>query len=155
MIAVFGMRVVFPVAIVAVATKLGFRDVVDQALNDQDAYARNVERAAPIIGSFGGTFLLLVALSFLLDPERETHWLGPVERRLSSAGRVPRLPVAISGLAVIVLSLFVSGSESERDVLLAGLTAIVVFVLVRGVASLVERMQGGEATGAAGLGAFL
>ena len=158
LIAVFGMRVFFPIAIVAVATGLGLAEVIDQALTNKDAYAENVEQAFPIIGSFGGTFLLMVALTFFLGEEGEGHWLGPIERALGKLGRMPRLPVALSALAVLVISQVVS-AEAERDVLLAGLAGLITFLVVRGLSDLLEQRQeragGGKATGVAGLAAFL
>ena len=155
LIAVFGMRLVFPIAIVAVATKLGFVDVLDQALNDKDAYARNAERAAPVIGALGGAFLMMVALTFFLDPERELHWLAPVERAIGRLGAVPGLPAALTAVAVLVVSQLVSPG-AERDVLVAGLVGLVAYVLVHGASELLEQRTGAaEATGAAGLGAFL
>lgn len=154
-IAVFGMRVVFPIAVVAVATELGFVEVVDQALNDKDAYASSVEGASAMLGAFGGAFLAMVSLTFLLDPEREVHWIGPVERRLATAGRLTGLPVVLAAVAVAALWQLVP-AEDQREVLVAGALGIVVFLVVRGASQALERRQGGgEATGAAGLAGFL
>lgn len=165
-IAVFGMRVVFPIAIVAVATKLGFVEVLRLALEDESAYAERVERAAPIIGSFGGTFLLMVSLDFLLDPERDVHWIGAVERPIAKAAEVRRLPIIVVGIVLLAVSQLVA-DDAERDVLIAGLTALVAFLAIRGVARLLEERQlsdddgngggggNGGATGAAGFAAFL
>ncbi|HEV2075078.1 MAG TPA: DUF475 domain-containing protein [Thermoleophilaceae bacterium] len=159
LIAVFGMRLFFPVAIVAVATKLGLLEVVHQALNDQDAYAQNVEKAAPIIGSFGGTFLLMVALTFFLEERQERHWIRPVERVLRKLGQVPGLPTAVAASAVVATAQLVP-EEATQDVLLSGLVGLIVFLVVRGASDVLERSQaedGGaaKATGAAGLAAFL
>jgi uncharacterized protein len=155
-IAVVGMRLVFPIAIVAVTTGLGFVGVVDQALNDQSAYAESVEEAAALIGAFGGMFLLLVSLSFLLDDERELFWLRWLEQPLAKAGRVPGIGVAIAAIVLIAVSQLLS--VSERDVLLAGLVGIVVFLVVHGIQDLIEGKIGGgdgKATGAAGFASFL
>jgi hypothetical protein len=155
-IAVFGMRLVFPIAIVALATKLGFWEVANQALTDKSAYASNVEKAAPIIGAFGGTFLLLVALNFFLDPDRDLHWIKPVEASLGKAGYITGMPVMVTAAVLLAVSQLVSAS-AERDVLVAGLAGMLVFMVIRGVSDLLlERQSGdGKATGAAGLAAFL
>ncbi|MFE2538396.1 DUF475 domain-containing protein, partial [Streptomyces sp. NPDC059371] len=58
LIAVFGMRLVFPVVIVAISAKIGPIDAVDLALNDKDQYQQLVTDAHPSIASFGGMFLL-------------------------------------------------------------------------------------------------
>ena len=46
LIAVFGMRLVFPIVIVAAAAGLAISDVVDQALNKPALYAHNLKDAA-------------------------------------------------------------------------------------------------------------
>ncbi len=42
LIAVFGMRLVLPIVIVSVTAGLGFGEVIDLALNDADAYGRQL-----------------------------------------------------------------------------------------------------------------
>jgi hypothetical protein len=157
-IAVVGMRLIFPILIVAVATGIAIPDTVDQALNDKATYASNVEEAAPLIGGFGGAFLIMVALSFLLKRERDVFWLGPIERRLAKAGRFPVLRVVIAAAAVGITALLVGGSDAT-DVLLAGAVGIVAHLIVRGAAKLLEQRMSddeeGGATGAAGLALFL
>ena len=75
-IAVFGMRLVFPVLIVAFATHLNAGDVLSMALNSPAEYSQHLHAAHPLIASFGGIFLLLVGLSFLLDEARDVYWIG-------------------------------------------------------------------------------
>ena len=55
-IAVFGMRLLFPLIIVAITAGLGPREVVDLAINNPDAYASALEAAHPAIAAFGGVF---------------------------------------------------------------------------------------------------
>jgi len=69
-VAVFGMRLVFPVLIIAFATDLNAGDVMSMALNTPDQYSHHLNAAHPLIASFGGMFLLMVGLSFLLDESR-------------------------------------------------------------------------------------
>ena len=155
-IAVFGMRLVFPILIVAVATGIAVPDVIDQAFGDKEEYAKNVEKAAPLIGSFGGAFLLMVGLGFLFNRERDVYWITPVERPLSAAGRIPGLRIPVTAAAVGITALLV-GSEDRSDVLIAGAVAIVANLVVRGLAkALGARTEDGEkATGAAGLVLFV
>jgi len=99
LIAVFGMRLLFPILIVAVASGLGFTEVIDQALNHPSLYAANLKAANPVIAAFGGTFLLMVCLGYFLDPDKDAHWVGPVERGLGGLGRVNSIVPAIAGPA--------------------------------------------------------
>ena len=65
LIAVFGMRLVFPILIVSVATGTGFGSVVGMALERPDEYASVLTSHYPQIAAFGGMFLLLVFRLFL------------------------------------------------------------------------------------------
>ncbi|RBL81438.1 hypothetical protein DDE05_44565, partial [Streptomyces cavourensis] len=64
LIAVFGMRLVFPVVIVAVSAQLGPIEAIDLSFNDPDRYKELVTDAHPAIAAFGGMFLLMIFLDF-------------------------------------------------------------------------------------------
>jgi hypothetical protein len=158
LIAVFGMRILFPIAIVSVATGGSMADVVGQALHDREAYARNVESAAPMIGAFGGTFLLSLAFNFLLAPSRERHWIAPVERWLAKAGRAPYAPVIAVAVTLLAAAQWVS-PEHERITLLAGVAGIVTFLLINAFRDVMRRRRSGNRqerlAGVAGLAGFV
>jgi hypothetical protein len=155
LIAVVGMRLIFPILIVAVATGIAVPDVIDQAFNDKAEYAKNVAEAAPLIGGFGGAFLMMVALRFFLRDDPDTHWITPVERPINKAGRIPLLRVALTAVAVGVTALLLPSSD-RSDLLVGGAVGIVANLLVQGIAKLLsDRTEDDEATGAAGLALFL
>lgn len=85
LIAVVGMRLVFPIVLVAVTAGLPWREVIDVALNDPKAYAHFIENAYPSIAAFGGSFLLMLALYYFFDKHRHVHWL-PYEDRMQRFG---------------------------------------------------------------------
>lgn len=65
-IAIFGMRIVFPIVLVAIAAHTSWQSVLDTALNDPEAYSAQLEVAYPSIAAFGGAFLLMLAMTFFL-----------------------------------------------------------------------------------------
>ena len=71
LIAVFGMRVIFPLAIVAVAASISPVEAVRLAWAQPDEYARIMHDAHVAIAAYGGMFLLLVALGYFV-----AAWLG-------------------------------------------------------------------------------
>ena len=81
-IAVFGMRLLFPLVIVAVAADISIMDVWTLALNDPKTYSMHLTNHHAEVAAFGGMFLLLVFLNFLLDSDKEVHWLGNFEKKL-------------------------------------------------------------------------
>jgi len=78
-IAVFGMRFLFPLIIVAIAGGYGVIDVFKMALHDQAQYKSILDDVNVIIYAFGGAFLFMVFLDFLFDEEREVKWIKPLE----------------------------------------------------------------------------
>ncbi len=100
LIAVFGMRLVFPLLIVGITADLGPFEAIDLALEKGDihepgSYAYLLDEAHPLVAAFGGMFLLMLFLNFIFDPERETHWLAPIERVLAQ-GRRARVDLGAS-----------------------------------------------------------
>src|SRR5262245_566991 len=73
LVAVFGMRLLFPLLIVAVATDLGLVQVWQMATERPDEYARHLTDKHAEVAAFGGAFLMLVFLNFLFDEEKEMH----------------------------------------------------------------------------------
>ncbi|MFC8741258.1 DUF475 domain-containing protein, partial [Streptomyces sp. NPDC057176] len=90
LIAVFGMRLVFPVVIVAISAQLGPIEAVDLALTDKDRYQELVTDAHPSIAAFGGMFLLMIFLDFIFE-DRDIKWLAWLERPLAKLGKVDML----------------------------------------------------------------
>ena len=159
LIAVFGMRLVFPVVIVAVATGDGLIEVSRLAIENPDAYSQHLHDHHVSIASFGGMFLLLVSLRFLFDHERELHWLGKFEASLAKLGRLHafELAVALSVLLIMQVTLDIP-PEKQLTSLVSGILGIVLFVLVDSVDAffeLVSEARGGGMAKRAGLAGFL
>ena len=133
LIAVFGMRLVFPILIVAITANLGFAEVIDLALNDADTYAEELEEAKPAIYSFGGVFLLMIFLDWLFE-EKEVQWLRPLEAALEKFGKVGQLSVAVAVALVLLMSQVVEGDEVQT-VLLSGFTGLLTYLVVSGLDS--------------------
>src|ERR1700744_6292244 len=83
-IAVFGMRLVFPLLIVGITAKLNPVEAVRLALkkgepDQHGTYGYLLHQAHPAIAAFGGMFLLMLFLDFVFE-ERELTWLSWLER---------------------------------------------------------------------------
>lgn len=118
LIAVFGMRLVFPIVLVMLTTGLGTGHVIDLALNQPDEYAHELERAHPLISSFGGMFLLMLALAFFFDPGRKVRWLSVIERPLQRLGKW--WVYTFIAVVVLVVVAALPFNEHPRETLIAG-----------------------------------
>src|SRR5471030_948208 len=157
-IVVFGMRLLFPLVIVAVAADIGIMDVWRLALNDPKTYSMHLTNHHAEVAAFGGMFLLLVFLNFLFDDEKEVHWLGNVEKKLGSLGKVSSISVMIA-LAVLLGSMGMVGEAQKLEVLVSGLWGILIYVGVDAVSNLLEKEEEGSNVGdlvkKGGIGGFL
>jgi hypothetical protein len=158
-IAVFGMRLLFPLVIVALAADLGLMQVWDLALSDPKTYSAHLTAHHAEVAAFGGMFLLLVFLNFLLDEDKETHWLGHIEEKLGSLGKVSSIAVMLS-IGALMASLSLVAEAQKMVVLISGLWGILVYVGVDAISSLLEKEEeGGGNVGdlvkRGGIGAFL
>ena len=123
-IAVFVVRFALPILIVQLATGLGFKEVVDLALNNPTLYAEELHKAGPVIDAFGGTFLLMIGISYFLDRDKVVHWLEPIERPLARAGKIRFIKLIIMSIVAILLYLTVD-SELKQTVLIASVLGII------------------------------
>ena len=158
LVAVFGMRLVFPIVIVAVAADMSVGPVIDMALTDPDQYGKILTDCYPAIAAFGGMFLLLVFLAFLFDHERDLHWLGAFEERLAGLGKVDNIAI-ICALGVLLSMQWFLPAELHLRVLSAGLAGVILFIAVDSLDSVFDVDEGEGATiGAAkrsGIAAFM
>ncbi|MEU7153625.1 DUF475 domain-containing protein [Streptomyces sp. NPDC045456] len=143
LIAVFGMRLVFPVVIVAVTAKIGPIEAVNLAINDKAQYEHLVTGAHPAIAAFGGMFLLMIFLDFIFE-EREHKWLGWLERPLAKMGKLDMLSVIVALVVLLVGAMTVAtdvahgGGDKSATVLLSGVAGLLTYLVVGGVSGYFE-----------------
>ncbi|MGW5920277.1 DUF475 domain-containing protein [Nocardia fluminea] len=162
LIAVFGMRLVFPLAIVWVTAGLNPVEAFDLALNppaDDAAYFPDgtpsyetlLTDAHPQIAAFGGMFLAMLFLNFIFE-DREITWLSWLEKPLAKAGKLDMLAVVVAGTGLVLVAEFLADAEDRSTVLVAGLLGLIVYILVDGLGSMFhteefeEGPQGGPST---------
>ena len=154
LIAVFGMRIVFPLAVVVVAARVGPWEALRLAATEPATYARIMEGASLGISAFGGTFLMMVALSFFLDTAKEVHWLGAIETRLARWARLRGLGIGVALALMAGFAWFLPPGETWRFVT-AALWGLGTFLAVDLLGRLLDRAGSAEGVAQGGLGAFL
>jgi hypothetical protein len=101
-IAVFGMRIVFPLVIVAIITRIDPISALVMAATDPDRYSSILTSAHISVSAFGGSFLAMVGLRHFFNCEKAVHWIAVIERPLTRLGRIEAVELGI-GLAPALL----------------------------------------------------
>lgn len=156
LIAVFGMRIVFPLAIVAIFAWINPFAAMHLALSDPDEYSRIIGHAHGPISAFGGTFLMMVALKFFIDEDKSVDWVVALEKRLRLWGSIRGFEIAFVLLVVVVISRSLPVQELA-PFLSAAVMGLLVFTLVDGLGTYLDNIAGKttEIGAKGGLGAFL
>lgn len=154
--AVFGMRVVFPVAIVAIAAQVGPIEAVQLAARDPVRYQEMITAAHVGIAGFGGAFLAMVGLKFFFDQDKDIHWIGVIEKRLARLASIDAIDIALVLLALYAISRMLPAEEAPT-LINAGILGILAYIAVEAVNSVLEppKVDLANAAVRSGLGGFL
>ncbi|MBH0119106.1 DUF475 domain-containing protein [Rhodococcus sp. HM1] len=176
LIAVFGMRLVFPLVIVWAASGLGPVEALRLALNPpadgaayfpdgSPSYETLITDAHPQIAAFGGMFLLMLFLHFIFE-DREIKWLQWIERPLAKAGKLDQLEVVVASALLLITATVIAPDDKVSTVMIAGVLGMITYIAVNGLGEMFhipeedEESAGGpsglaKATGKAGFFLFL
>jgi hypothetical protein len=139
-IAVFGMRLLFPLLIVGITAKLNPIDAVQLALDKGDVdtpgtYGYLLHDAHPAIAAFGGIFLLMLFLDFIVA-DHEITWLTWIERPLKRIGRLNQLPTVIALGTVLLCAYTLAPPHKISTVLGAGVFGLLMFLAIKALSEL-------------------
>ncbi|WP_413574960.1 DUF475 domain-containing protein [Bdellovibrio sp. HCB290] len=141
LIAVFGMRLVFPLGIVGVMANINPWDALVMAAKRPDEYAALMLAAHLEVAAFGGAFLLMVALRFFFDAEKIEHWVSSVEKPMAFLGRIEAIEIGSALIILITISHFMPQQNEAYAFLKSGLAGLIVFVAVDGIGAFMEASE--------------
>jgi uncharacterized protein len=136
-IAVFGMRMVFPLVIVAIIARIGPVSALVLAATDPDNYSRVLTSANVSVSAFGGAFLGMVGLRHFSNREKSVHWISVIERPLTRLGRIEAVELGLVLLLMYFVSTQLAGSE-QFQFLAAGIFGLVTYIAVDGISALLK-----------------
>ena len=145
-IAVFGMRLVFPLVVVWLASGLNPAQALDLALNppadgaahfpDGDpSYETIITDAHPQIAAFGGMFLLMLFLDFIFA-DKEITWLSWIERPLIRIGKLDQLSVVVATAVLVTTASFIAPGGKASTVMIAGALGMITYIVVNSLGEL-------------------
>ena len=104
-VAVFGMRFLFPMIIVSIASGLGLWETFSMAFNNPHQYEETLVSVEKLIFAFGASFLLMVFLSFIFDNDREEKWIEIIENNelIDKMGKLSSINMIITTIIGLIL----------------------------------------------------
>jgi len=154
LIAVFGMRVIFPLLIVSVAANVSPFSALQIAVAEPALYATLIHDAHLPIVAFGGTFLMMVALSYFMDSDKDIHWIPSIEKHMCTCASIRGLQVGAVLLTITVFALALPGHEFMRFITAAGF-GLATYIAVDQIGNLLDSKSTTGAAARGGVGAFL
>lgn len=140
LIAVFGMRIVFPIAIVAIAAGLGPVDAVNLSLNNPAEYEKIVSSAHVSIAGFGGAFLAMVGLTFFFEDDKDVHWIRAIEEQISKFSTVPAVEIGLVLGLVYGVSTLLPAADA-MTFLTAAILGLITFIAVNAIGAIIEQRE--------------
>ncbi|MGO1161690.1 DUF475 domain-containing protein [Brucella pseudogrignonensis] len=154
-IAVFGMRIIFPLAIVAVAMWTDPISALKLAIWQPNEYARVIAEAHTGIAAFGGTFLLMVGMKYFFDVEKDVHWVKVIESQMSKFASIQGIEIGVA-IALILFFSYQLDAEHSHTFLVAALFGLLTFLVVEGLGAVLDASQEQvDMVHRGGLGAFI
>jgi len=139
-IAVFGMRIIFPLAVVAFAAHLDPVSAFRLAVWQPQEYARIMTDAHVGIAAFGGTFLMMVALKYFFDAGKDVHWIRVIEVHANKFAAAQGIEIAITLVLVLVFAGFVDTMD-EHAFLIAAICGLWAFLAVEVLGAFLDATQ--------------
>lgn len=153
-IAVFGMRFVFPLAIVGVALGSNPIAAFQLAISQPEEYAKLLSSVHYEISAFGGVFLMMVFLKFFMNKEKEEHWLGPIEWLIAKFDQ-EEFNVLFTLTGLVAATLFLPTAEDQINFMLSGLGGLATYILVHWLGTAVGGDEAGDKLVREGWGGFM
>ena len=139
-IAVFGMRLLFPILVVSIFAKSSMIEVAKIALTDVDKYAYYLHETHDPIVTFGGMFLIMLFFNYFFNHKKEVHWIKPLEIWLAHLDHIRGFDIFISLLALLATQYVVPAAE-KIPVLIAGISGIITYLAIDGFTYYLEKRE--------------
>ncbi|MEK6628058.1 MAG: DUF475 domain-containing protein [Bdellovibrionota bacterium] len=136
-IAVFGMRFLFPLVIVAVISNTSLYDSLIMAISKPEDYAKMMQAAHLAVSAFGGSFLLMVALDYFFSHEKDVHWIHIIEKPASKIAVFQSIEL-IMAIMVMMLIYSYMPEVDKLTFLVSYLWGILTYLVVHGISGVLE-----------------
>lgn len=139
-IAVFGMRFLFPILVVSIFSHIELLEVVKIAFLNPHLYTQYLHQTHAPIVAFGGAFLMMLFFSYFFNDEKEIYWLKHIEKKLQHYGSAKGAESFATLVALFIIQFHVN-QEQSAFVIFSGLAGIIIYLLVDGFTHWLEQKE--------------
>lgn len=137
LIAVFGMRLVFPISIVSIFANIPFIETAKITLTDVDKYTHYLHLTHAPVLFFGAAFLMMLWLHYFFNENKKIHWIKSVEDFMAKIGNIAGIETVIT-LGCIYLFQGFLPEETRLSVVLSGISGVILYILIHGLSEWME-----------------
>ena len=107
---------------------MGVLETFNIARTDPEVYHTTLKSIEKLIFAFGGSFLLMVFLSFIFDDDREEKWIDMIENStlVTSMSGFPKIEIVIATVIGVVIHFF----ANDYHITLAYFSGVALYVLI-------------------------
>ncbi|OHX13259.1 hypothetical protein BI347_06880 [Chromobacterium sphagni] len=110
-VAVFGMRILFPLLIVVAAGGVSLGEAFIVATEQPQRYQEIMHHSHLMIMGFGATFLLMVVIEYFITHEKDEHWIPGIEPLLARLGSVENAQSLVTVLVVAAIAALLPAAQ--------------------------------------------
>jgi hypothetical protein len=137
LVAVFGMRLVFPLLLVGVMAHINPIDALVLAATKPDEYAQIMLSAHVSIAAYGGAFLMMVALKYFFEENKEVYWIKHIEKPISTLGRMEAVEIGVTLVTLYIFTQYQQDHE-KMSFLVSGIWGLVTYIAVDGIGAFLQ-----------------
>ena len=140
LIAVIGMRIIFPLLIVSLFGSVSPREALRLAILDAEQYATILDYAHIPILWFGGAFLMMVWLRYFFNPNKDTHRIWLLEHYMQKMHKMESVEIAIVLIIMLVFGSYMD-MKTMLNFMISGVIGIIVYIFVDWFASILQSKE--------------
>jgi hypothetical protein len=115
-------------------------EAVRLVVAEPQEYARIMHEAHLGIAAFGGSFLMMVGLTFFFDHEKDVHWVKFVESRMARFATIRGVEVAIVLILILNFAALVDPAKTNTF-FHAAVYGLLAFLLIEVIAGMLDAAQ--------------
>lgn len=137
LIAVFGMRFLFPLVIVSVISHVSLYESLVMAISRPQEYATMMLGAHLAVSAFGGAFLLMVFLDYFFSHEKEVHWIQIIEKPAAKMAVFQSIELVLAIAIMMGIHAYIPESE-KLTFLISYMWGMLTYMIVHGISGILE-----------------